>query len=698
MEELFKSEVVYKSARLCVGLNMPVGTFKKDFVFVTFDGSPGGFSTTGFGTEFLAKNGYVSLHVTCKRNTRYQQVTSKELVYALTGHIENKNVFLYGSSGGGYAALYFSSDVRGTAIAFSPLCSSDPVFEGAFQSGSDQPFLHTPLNEKDNSDSLGQFVIYDPLVKNDGLYFNERINRAFPTVHVYSVPGGQHSVAKTLLNNGCLKDFFFSIVNDFCFPEGVEIDPLKNPVASGKKSLNLIREGDADSAYKIIKEYGKYGVSRYGESALRKLFFDHGYSFTAEEIALTKHRKNLRFRGDEVKKSLPEAAFKDVCFFQDLAKVFISVFDFHAARSVCLLGLAYYPADKKIKGLLDEVEGFILRIENSSHSFKSKSDNEDAKQNEIDALHLAVGDLDKVVCKKARDKKGLISLKNTVYEQGFLPVVSHAFTRSFSRLFYGSFKINFMADKLLVGFMQKHEINTKPGAKKFCDYHGLKYPETISSSITASDISVEMLDDAVCIKKVDGGGGVNVFGLMKKNMGYLDVFSGREFESFSLVKEFLKEIFNKKELEIERLLLFPDGKPAIDIKFFTFYGDCPLILQIDRWGETKKNYFFDCDGRIVKPHNDASTDQGGIAGNPLFSRECLEFVKTVSKLIPAPFCRIDFLYSGEGMYVGEFTFNVGGPGKFNNAWDKLLGSAYSSAKVRLYKDLMKSSDFVFFDS
>lgn len=362
MEKLFTSTVVYKSARLCVGLNKPVRTFKKDFVFVTFDGLPGGFSTTGFGTEFLAKNGYVSLHVTCKRNTGYQQVASKELVHALTSHIENKNVFLYGSSVGGYAALYFSSDVRGTAIAFSPLCPSDPVLDGAFQSGSNQPFLHAPLSEKDNSGSLDQFVIYDPLVKYDSLYFNERVNRAFPTAHVYSVPGGQHSVAKTLLNNGCLKDFFFSIVNGFCFPEGVEIDPLKNPVSSGKKSLNLIREGDVDGAYKIIKKYGRYGISSYSESALRKLFFDQGYSFAAEDIALTKYRKNLHFRNDEVKKSLPEAAFKDAFFFQDLANVFISVFDFHAAKSVLLLGLAYFPADKGLKSLTEKVDNFISRV------------------------------------------------------------------------------------------------------------------------------------------------------------------------------------------------------------------------------------------------------------------------------------------------------------------------------------------------
>ncbi|WP_429210405.1 hypothetical protein [Aeromonas veronii] len=362
MVGVFKSEVFYKSERLCVGLNKPIESFRDGYIFITFDGLPGGFSLSGFGTEFLAKNGYISLHVTCEKNTSYQYVSSDEIIYALSDYIENKTVFLYGSSVGGYAALYFSSDLKGTAISFSPLCPPDPVLDGAFKSGSEQPFFHTCLIKKNNSYSTGQFIVYDPLIKYDSLYFNKRVDKGFPNANVYMVPNGQHSVAKTLLNNGCLKDFFFSIVNNFCFPTGIEIDTLKNSVSFGKKALNLIREGDCEGAYKIIKKYGGYGVSRYSETALRRLFFDKEYNFTSYELDITKYRKNLHFRSEVVRSALPSVAFENSCFFIDLASVFIYVFDFDAARSVIFLGLAFYPSDENLNNMLAKVEEFISRV------------------------------------------------------------------------------------------------------------------------------------------------------------------------------------------------------------------------------------------------------------------------------------------------------------------------------------------------
>lgn len=364
MKNIYTTEFIYKSDSLCVGLNKPVDSLKKeDVIFITFDGIPGGFSSSGFGTEFLAKNGYVSLHLTCKRNTSYQLVSSDEVLTAIEKHIAEKKIFLYGSSAGAYAAMYFSSELNGTAIAFAPLCPPDPVLFGYFNNPNSQEFYHKPINEKDNSGSLSQFVILDPLNKADYIYFSERVLPGFPDAKVYNVPNGQHSVAKTLLNNGVLKKFFFSIVEEACFPTDVKIDPLKNPVFCGKTSLNKIAKGELDEAYSIIKDYHKYGVSRYSETAIKKLFFEYGFNFTANQLTLSRYRKNLSFRSDDVQEKIPSLVAQDSDFFWSLAKLLSDVFDFHAARSIVYLGLAYHPSSKKLKELSVEVEGFISRVE-----------------------------------------------------------------------------------------------------------------------------------------------------------------------------------------------------------------------------------------------------------------------------------------------------------------------------------------------
>ncbi|UDM08495.1 hypothetical protein LG409_06195 [Halomonas sp. NyZ770] len=362
MNVLFDTKIVFKDNVLSVALNTPKKNAVNDVIFLTFDGLPGGLRSFGFGTEFLAKNNYTSLHITCSKNTSYQLVSPEDILDAVSIYVANKKVYLYGSSVGGYAALYFSSYLNGTAIAFSPLCPPDPVLKGLFKSGSQQEFLHIPLSEKDNDASLAQFVIYDSLVKTDNLFFNERVRPGFGSARIYDVPDGQHSVAKTLLNNGCLKKFFFSIVEDDCFPSNVEIDPLKNPVCYGKKALRHIQSGEIEKAYELIKKYRVYGVSSYVETAIKKLFFDYGYGFRKEEIALTKYRKNLYFRSLKADGQLSTLVVGEIGFYLNLASVFIEVFDFDAAKSIVDLGLAYYPESSELKKMSEKIDGFLLRV------------------------------------------------------------------------------------------------------------------------------------------------------------------------------------------------------------------------------------------------------------------------------------------------------------------------------------------------
>ena len=109
-----------------------------------------------------------------------------------------------------------------------------------------------------------------------------------------------------------------------------------------------------------------------------------------------------------------------------------------------------------------------------------------------------------------------------------------------------------------------------------------------------------------------------------------------------------------------------------DYKFFCFNGEPKIMYMEKEASETKTEAFFDMDRNFL----DLEMDDPRPSVPPELP-SCFDEMKTLAGKLSAviPFLRVDFLFAGGTVYVGELTFfHCGGFAPVKpEAWDKKLG-------------------------
>ena len=143
---------------------------------------------------------------------------------------------------------------------------------------------------------------------------------------------------------------------------------------------------------------------------------------------------------------------------------------------------------------------------------------------------------------------------------------------------------------------------------------------------------------------------------------------------------------------IEELVLEdPDNlTPGRDLKFYTFYGEVLMILEIVRNQGPNQYCYWSADGtRIDQP---GSWDRQQFPGDGV-TREQVAEVERISREIPSPFMRIDMLKGQNELVFGEFTPSTGEYELFNEEFDRILGEAWVRAESRLLQDMLRGKRF-----
>lgn len=150
------------------------------------------------------------------------------------------------------------------------------------------------------------------------------------------------------------------------------------------------------------------------------------------------------------------------------------------------------------------------------------------------------------------------------------------------------------------------------------------------------------------------------------------------------------------EWELQDLVLLNE-RPAPDLKFYCFYGEIGVVLEVSRYPEWRYAYF---DGSLspIDLRNESrpafkSLSDTSVYGNGL-SEENLEIVRSLSLEIPVPFMRLDFLNSDDGLVFCEFSSAPGASHDLTRIEDERLGTMYHSAEVRLVSDLLGGKKFL----
>ena len=198
----------------------------------------------------------------------------------------------------------------------------------------------------------------------------------------------------------------------------------------------------------------------------------------------------------------------------------------------------------------------------------------------------------------------------------------------------------------------------------------------------------------IVIKPVDAAGARGVY-LVHDIDDIFDVRNSipiRNWEDLqlSMQKDLETGAVERDEWMVEQLIYENKAEkvPARDVKFYCFYGKVGIILEIIREPEVR-HCWWTADGKRVSA---GKYDESLFAGLGV-SEEELKMAEDLSKQIPAPFIRIDFLKGENGLVFGEFTPKPGNYDEFDDETDRLLGDYFLEAEAKLINDLIEGKQF-----
>lgn len=224
---------------------------------------------------------------------------------------------------------------------------------------------------------------------------------------------------------------------------------------------------------------------------------------------------------------------------------------------------------------------------------------------------------------------------------------------------------------------------------QFIDHFPIKRPEYNPAIYQANDIP---LAPATVIKPTTSDGGRGVYLIFEDNK-ILNVKKGTYLDSLDLVRSSMALDLTSGQVQrdawyIEPLYLGEKDMPCHDLKFYCFYGEIGLVLETKRTPEVRYCWWT-ADGESI----DTGKYNENLFKGHGFTKDMLEQVKTLSLEIPAPFMRIDFLNTREGLVFGEFTKRPGNFDQFSDTIDQMLGKQFVQAEARLMKDIQRGKAF-----
>ncbi|UJL45909.1 teichuronopeptide biosynthesis [Virgibacillus sp. NKC19-16] len=245
--------------------------------------------------------------------------------------------------------------------------------------------------------------------------------------------------------------------------------------------------------------------------------------------------------------------------------------------------------------------------------------------------------------------------------------------------------------KQLTGSLPEWVLDEKQDAYTFMDRLGVRKPWTSEAKYKHTDIPKE---EGIVIKPADGAGSRGVY-LVYSFHDIIDIKRSKAIDSWDGLIETMKEDLTSgwvtdDEWFMEELI-FEDKQrkvPASDIKFYCFYGKVGLILEITRVPEMKYCWWTTTGEHVRTGKYDEDLFKGrGV------STDEIELASSISAKIPAPFIRIDFLRSTNGLVFGEFTPKPGNYDDFDELTDQWMGDYFIEAEGRLANDLLNGKAF-----
>ena len=239
-------------------------------------------------------------------------------------------------------------------------------------------------------------------------------------------------------------------------------------------------------------------------------------------------------------------------------------------------------------------------------------------------------------------------------------------------------------------------LSNKQRAYDFLDILGIRRPATPGKPTPFEELE---LTAGTVVKPARGSGSLGCY-LVFGEEDIVHVKDGEKFTTRDQLQQHAFRVLQDKSSAtsasqdlwtVEELILHDtEGhQPAIDLKFWTFYGEVAFISEINRHPETRWDFWSREGRRIDPPGHWRGPLHEGIGVAP----EHVELVEQISLEIPYPFMRIDMLMGENELVFGEFTPRPGSSNVLTPEWDRRMGEMWGLAENRIQQDMLAGKDF-----
>lgn len=183
---------------------------KSNKLIITFDAHGHDIRDAGFGTDVCIEAGFDHIFISHLLHSQYQLLSLEAFKGFVGPLVEGYEVYTYGSSLGGYCAIYYAGAIDARAIALSPRNSAHPSINDEF-------FAHVVFAHSDIGDTkrskFSPVVVFDPMQAVDREFIHRYVMPAYTDARLLEMNYAGHLIAEALLEVGLLKEFFLNIVD-----------------------------------------------------------------------------------------------------------------------------------------------------------------------------------------------------------------------------------------------------------------------------------------------------------------------------------------------------------------------------------------------------------------------------------------------------------------------------------------------------
>lgn len=332
-------------------------------VFICFDEMEGGLNSKGFGVEFLIKNNIEVLFVSHKRLSFYQELSDIELYEHVKKHLVKKKVFTYGTSLGGYAALYYAPILKAQAIAFSPRCSADPIYINSAKFNID--FKHESFVDQKVKNTIKPIVIIDENEFKDYEYFTKKILPAYKEdICKVDMKFATHHIPKVMLEVGILKDFVLHIIENNKPPE-FNFEFMQSGYSLSHQSLKSVLRKDFKEANLLLKQILNLMEGGNSKLLLYKSTRLQAYNALVVNRSLNHKLDKIYIRASErshvIKQhiNLVENNSNPQVFLESQVNMYMNLLDYERALEISTILSRRHPSNPRYKKMQQRIRRSI---------------------------------------------------------------------------------------------------------------------------------------------------------------------------------------------------------------------------------------------------------------------------------------------------------------------------------------------------